>query len=464
MSASRARGLARLGLTVGVFAVIAVLFMGSKYGVIFGGIPSYPHYLQTVVPSAFEVIPGERMVAGGETVGEITKANVTKSGQAHIVMGLDNSVWPVPADTILTLRMGGTIKYTDRFINITKGRSGTVFQNNAVVPARQFIVPVEYGQLFDVFNKPTRAAMKSFFSNGGQTFSQAAQPFHSALNVAAPVLNQGAAVFRDLGYDQHALSTLVSSTAQVSDAVASSNPGIQTLIQSAANTFGSVAQESTSLKRLVQTTGRSLYVQGVLYYHVGRILYPLARLARNLEPGVNQLSQLATPLDQTLREVVNVEPTAVHTLTTVKTQGSTIDRLLTSARTTLLPELSAIGPLAAKELNCIRPYTPDIIGFLQGWSGFLGVGENSPKINFLHSYISILPLPNATPMNTAQAHTLLPALGTEYVGVPGTSWNQPWYQPQCGTTADVFNPAHDINNNTYDPVGSKLAPYPSTSK
>jgi phospholipid/cholesterol/gamma-HCH transport system substrate-binding protein len=377
-------------------------------------------------------------------------------------MGFDDSDWPIPTDSVLTLRMGGTIKFTDRFIDVAKGNASTYFNDNAVLPAKQFVVPEEYDQLFNVFNKPTRAALQTFMSNGGDTFERAAQPFRRALNVAAPTLDQATAVFKDLGYNQAALSTLVSSTAQVSDAVAAANPGLQTLIQSGANTFGTIAQESDYVKQLIASGGESLRIQGDLYYHIGHDLPRIAKLATALGPGVAQLNELAEPLDGTLHELVSVEPTAVHTLNTVKTQGPSIDRLLTSARTTLMPELSTLGPVAAKEVGCIRPFTPDIMGFLQGWSGFLGVGENSPHINFLHSYISVLPVPNATPINSVQATKLLPALGVENEGVPGTSWNQPWYQPQCNITADSFNPNDDPGNNTYDPLGTKLAPYPVT--
>jgi len=462
MPIERRRKLTKYSIITVLVVIFGVLFMNSSYGILFGVTQSYPHYIQTVVPSAYEVIPGERMVAAGETVGEITAANVTRTGQAHIVMGIDNNEWPIPADSVLTLRQGGTIKYTDRFINIAKGNTRTYFADNAYVPAKQFIVPVEYDQLFNVFNKPTRVAMESFFKNGGDTFTEAVKPLHAALNVASPALQQASAVFKDVGYDQQALSTLVSSTAEVSDAVQSSNPGLQTLLQSGANTFGLIAEESKNLGKLIDDGEPSLKTQGILYYHIGRTVPKLAKLAAKLAPGVTQLSGLATPLDYALREVVNIEPTAVHTLRTVATAGPRIDTLLTSARTTLMPELSALQPLASKELGCIRPYTPDIIGFLQGWGGFLGNGENKPKLDFLHSYISIFPLPNATPLNSVQLHKLLPGTGVEAEGIPGTSWNQPWYQPQCNITAKSLNPALDDNNNTYDPNGTKLVPYPTS--
>jgi hypothetical protein len=37
--------------------------------------------------------------------------------------------------------------------------------------------------------------------------------------------------------------------------------------------------------------------------------------------------------------------------------------------------------------------------------------------------------------------------------------NQPWYQPQCGLTADDLKVDHDSETGTFDPLGAKLVPY-----
>jgi ABC-type transporter Mla subunit MlaD len=369
-------------------------------------------------------------------------------------------VWPVPADSVLTLRMGGTIKYTDRFINVAKGHGGTYFADNGNVPAKQFIVPVEYDQLFNIFNAPTRGGLKRLFANGGPTFEQAAGPFHRALPLAPPVLTQATAVFNDLGSNQRALSTLVSSTAQISDAVAQATPGLQMLIQGAANTFATIASQSTALDKLLTTGEQDLYAVGHVTAHATDTLPHLAVLAQRLEPAVTQLDRLASPLNSALREVVNVEPTAVDTLTTVRQAAPTIDTLLSSARSKLFPQLAPVGNLGAKELDCIRPYTPDIVTFLQSWSGFLGVGENNPKVNFLHALVSFFPTPNTMPIDTQQFQKILPGLHVSTPGLPGTNWNQPWYQPQCNITANATNPAYDSGNGTFDPNASKTVPYP----
>jgi ABC-type transporter Mla subunit MlaD len=362
--------------------------------------------------------------------------------------------------------MGGTIKYTDRFINLTTGRSASAFANNATVPARQFIVPVEYGQLFDIFNKATRAGVQNLFAQGGPTLQQAAKPFHAALPLAPPVLDQGAAVFKDLGYDQLALSTLVSSTAQVSDAVASSNPGVQTLIQGAANTFRIVGAEGASLRHALASAAYAFHWLGTSLYHAGTVgpatFVHVAELSRRLNPGITELNALAPILVGTLRQLVNVEPTAVDTLLTVKQYGPRISTLLSAARTELLPQVTSISRQGAIELNCIRPYTPDIMNFLDTFGGF-GDGLNSPHVHMLHALVSVLPFPNAMPINSAQITQLLPNLHIANPQPPGMGWNQPWYQPQCGSTPSIDTAAGDSENGTFDPSGSKLVPFTTTT-
>lgn len=437
--------------------------MNSGYGIIFGAVPGYPHYIQTTVPSAFEAIAGERITAAGITVGEITRANITARGQAHIVMGLDKSVWPIPSDSVLALRMGGTIKYTDRYISIAKGRARSTFGEHATVPAKQFMVPVEYNELFNVFDKPTRAAMQTTFTNAGPTFSQAAPSFRKALDVAAPVVNQAAAVFHDVGYDQQALSTLVTSTAQLSNAVARSNPSLQALIEGAAHTFGTIASQSATLGEILDNGTQSLRISATAFAHVASDLPTLTKLLSRVKPGVTELDRLAQPLDGTLQELVNVEPTAVHTLRTVARGGPKIRELLVRARTQLMPQLGAVASQAADELTCIRPFTPDIVGIIGGWAGWQADGLNNPHVKLLHGMVSLMPFPNTMTINTAQLHQILPGLSIGLPQLPGEALNQPWPQPQCGMTLNDLSSAHDPENNTYDPNGSKLVPYPSTT-
>jgi ABC-type transporter Mla subunit MlaD len=453
---------------LGVVIVAGVLIWnsGDSELIIFGKSPPYQHYLQVTAPSAFESIPGERVTEGGIGVGTIVKTNVTKNAQAHLVLGIENDAWPVPKGSVFELRMGGTIKFTDRFISITKPASDSrgMYVDDESIPDSDFIVPVEYDTLFNVFNKPTRSSLHLLLDDLGPTVLRAAPPFRAALDVASPAVDQAVAVVQDLSYNQQALSTLVRSTANVSDAVAASDPGVRALITGAAETFGSLADESGELQHVISSAPAAFTDATRTLDHARGTLTSVARLADRIQPGVSQLHELAAPLDGTLHEVATIEPAAVRTLTTVVHAAPALETLLGHARTQLLPPLTSTAEQAAKELDCIRPYTPEIISFFTGWGAFFGDGISNPHVNILHAIVNLLPIPNTTPLDSEQVHQILPQMSIDFPQTPGEEWNQPWYQPQCGITANDSTPADDSEAHTFDPNDTKIIPYgPTTS-
>jgi ABC-type transporter Mla subunit MlaD len=451
MNVPNPRKVAEVALAAGVVAVLAVVITSG------GG---YPHYVQTVVPEATGIIPGERVVAAGLAVGQITSANVTRDGAAHVVMGIGDSAWPLPTDTVLTLRMGGTIKYTDRFIDVTRGHDSAVFPDRAYIPAKQFVTPVEYDTLFNTFDPSTRAGLKSFLDNAGPALTRAAPSLRQALADSAPALGQVSAVFSDLAYDQQALATLVRSTDQVVGAVASSNPGVQQLLQGAASTFTAVASQSHNLQTALSEAPQALQNAGHVTLHATSTLDNVAALSDRLNPGITQLRGLAAPLNSALRTVVSVAPDAIDTLTTVRRAAPSLDALLGRARTILMPRLGSIGKQAAKQVDCVRPYTPELFSLFSAWADFLGHGDN--KDTAMRGNFGPTAMTNFNTMNSAQLGKVLPGLAINYPQVPGGIVNQPWYQPQCAITSDSYNLASDPEANTFDPLGGKVIPYPSS--
>jgi phospholipid/cholesterol/gamma-HCH transport system substrate-binding protein len=453
--------LAKPALAAVVVALLVIAISGSGYAIIWGHTKSWGHHVSFTVPNAFEVIPGERVIAGGKTVGQITKAEVTPEGKAHLELGLDSTVWPLPTDSDFRLRMSGTIKRTDRFVQITPGKAHTVFGDHAQVPAAQFGVPVEYDELFNVFDRKTRNGLHSFFANGGPAIDNAAGPLHDALPVTPPVVNNGAAVFRDIGADTNALHTLVSSTAEVSDAVARSNPGVRELITGAANTFSALADRNRELVKIIHDAPQAFKIDGDMFAHGTTSVPRIAATAARLEPALTELDRLATPLNGALRELITIEPNAVDTFRTVGAAAPDLQNLLVSARTRLLPPLTSTAKQATTVLKCIRPYTPDAMAFLTGWANWMGTGFDNPHTTALHALVSLLPFPNQVPLTSAQMKQTFPDLGFEDIHPPGQGWDQPWYQPKCGATPAAQQAGNDPESGAYDASGSKSIPYDS---
>jgi ABC-type transporter Mla subunit MlaD len=453
---SPARTLAATGIVLALVAIAVIVFfddtnagLSIRLGL---GIPTGPgdHWIQTVVPEATGVIPGERVTAAAQTAGYVVSAKVTRHGDAHIVMDIDNSVWPLPRDSTLTLRMGGTIKYTDRYVSITKGHARQSLANGGHLPAGQFIVPVEYDSLFNTFDAPTRAGMSSLLDNAGQALPPAAAPLRRALADSAPALEQSDSVFQDLGYDTAALATLVSASNRVLGAVAQSNPGLKTLLTGAAETFGAVSSQDTALRQSIQQAPATLVATRDTLARADQTLNAAGRLTDTVAPGVSELRVIAQPLVHLLDTVKSVAPVATTTLNTVRGSAPSIDALLGTVRSPVLPRLQSIGRRGARQLGCIRPYTPEILGVFSTWASIWALGDSTGK--FLHVLHGPEPLPSDTPNDSGAEGKLLPTLQMDFPQVPGAAVDQPWYQPQCGITASSFNLADDPEASSFDPL------------
>jgi phospholipid/cholesterol/gamma-HCH transport system substrate-binding protein len=440
--------LVRVALVVAVL-VVAVVVIAS------GG--SGGHRVQVITPEAVGVIPGERMVAAGQTVGSITSTRVTPSGEAHLVMTIDDSAWPLPQDTTLTLKMGGTIQYTNRYIEINRGRSAVTIPDDGYLPSSQFTVPVEYDTVLNTFDAPTRAGLTRFFDDAGPALQAAEAPLRAALGPAAPAVEQADAVFRDLGFDTDALSTLVRATNDVVTSVANANPGLQQLLSGAGNTFAAVESQSQALQATLSEGPAWLIDVRHTLAHASRTLSQAAELTTRLAAGVTQLRRIAAPLDDVLREVVHVSPDAIATLSTIRGAGPNLDGLLSRATSPLLPRVASIGKQAATEVGCVRPYTPEILGTASTWGGYWGDGDL--KDTFLHGALGITAMTNAEVTNTGQFAKGDPALTMDFPQVPGEILDQPWFQPQCGITPKSLIPADDPDATGFDPNGLKEVPF-----
>jgi hypothetical protein len=127
-----------------------------------------------------------------------------------------------------------------------------------------------------------------------------------------------------------------------------------------------------------------------------------------------------------------------------------------------MPRLRSIGHQAAQQLNCIRPYTPDIIGAVSDWAGFWGLGDQQDT--FLHASLGPTVMTNENTETPAQLGAVFPGVHEDFPEVPGEDLNQPWYQPACGITARDLNLADDSEARAYDPgLDSKIVPFPTSN-
>jgi hypothetical protein len=94
---------------------------------------------------------------------------------------------------------------------------------------------------------------------------------------------------------------------------------------------------------------------------------------------------------------------------------------------------------------CLRPYAPEIAGFLTSWSS-IGAAYDA-QANYGRVLLQSFPFPNAMPASAAEVQRVIPGLGYALVRPPGFgAFADPggtWLQPQCGSGADGVDATKD---------------------
>jgi hypothetical protein len=243
-----------------------------------------------------------------------------------------------------------------KYVNITVGHSRTVFGNDAVMPATQTTVPVQFYQLLGTFNPPTRRASQDNLLDGGNILAGRGSAINDTL-AGLPTL---------LHYLAPVTSLLAAPSTHLTGFFDALNGFTATLAPVTAQTVGFIANMGTTFKalsadpRALEATiakspatlavgTRSLRVQRpflVSLTKLGHDLTPAAQELGRALPAVNGAIAAGTrtlartpPLDSRLQATL----VALRSLAQAPSTGVAINGL-TYTVNTLNPVIKYLGP------------------------------------------------------------------------------------------------------------------------
>ncbi len=419
---------------IGVVALIAVHALGS----------SKPQ--DTIVAnfqSATNLVSGANVTAGGVTVGSVG-AITLDNGLAAVALHITNpKVWPLRQGTRAEIRWGGTVSYSNRYVELLPGPAkDPVLANGARLPTQDTVTPVEFDQLFNVFNGPTRASLGSLIDNGASTFAHQAKALHTGVTKAAPALNSVSGVLQQLGEDPHALENLIFAGASTAGALRAQQPQLVSLVNDAADTFATIAGNARATQATLKQLAPALDSAQTALQRVNPTLTKLNRLVDEIKPGAVALKALASPLNSALTELTTVAPELNTTLVDVQRAAPRVTTLLDTAKPVLDSAKSTLNtaePIAA----CLLPYGPEASGFVENWESFLSGYNNAG--HYARALYQVFPALNDQTETPAQLVGGNPDIGYALIRPPGynAGTSSSWFQPQCGAGQDGLTAADD---------------------
>jgi len=341
-----------------VLVVILAVFLAYNAN---SGLPFVATYRLTAeVPNAASIVPGNEVRIGGVRVGlieDVVPIPEDDGGvKAGLVMKLDKSIEPLPVDSTVVIRARSALGL--KYLEIDRGDSDDGFAEGATIPVSQATPePVEYDELINTFDTPTRKAIKINLDEFGSTLAGRGPDLNEAIGLLKPLLPRLERVTRNLSSQDTNLAGFFDALEQSASAVA---PIAETQAQMFVNLDGALGafaevarpylQESISLTPpALEATTQDLPV-------IRPFIVNNRKFIQDLGPAAIALDKYGDTIEKALTVAVpaleaspqlneQLAPTAasLRTLADDQTSRTGINRL-TQLGENLGPPLRYIGP------------------------------------------------------------------------------------------------------------------------
>lgn len=443
MARERLARLAALGaLAIAVIVVVVVLFTSGS---------SYTLYAEFT--DAGQLVSGDLVTIAGHPVGSVGTPKLGQNGLAVIPLNISESgITPLRQGTTATIGQLSLTGVSNRFVSLNPG-GGAQIPSGGTLPATQTRGIVDLDTLLNSLTPQVRSSLQRLIKTGAYLMSGSTpQSLNQAIHYFNPALSQATALGSEIVADKFALDRLVSSTAQVSSALASRDADLAGAVTGTAATLREVASERAALEDSISRA------PGVLSQGTG-VLTDLNYALGVLNPTLKDLQPVAPRLTTLLRKVVPAAAGAIPLVEGVSALVPSAERALgelPSVISKAVPAINSLGaalPPITPILSGLRPYTPDAVaGFFGGVGGYaagyydanghyarlsplFGPGSSSGLLAVLNGVQSLLPEFNGTRFGLLAT---CPGGAVEPSPNGGNPWNNPDVLPAAGT---VCNPA-----------------------
>jgi phospholipid/cholesterol/gamma-HCH transport system substrate-binding protein len=355
-----ARGVALVALVAAVVVVGYVLLRNGD-----------THEYHVIFENAGQLVKGDQVQVGGRAIGTVKGIELTNDNQADVKISVDSAFAPLRDGTTALIRQTSLSGVANRYVTLTMAPSNAKrLDDGARIGAEKTTTPVDLDQLFDTLDKPTREALRKVlqgsatqYAGKGDLANQAAEYFNPALSTTRNLVNQ-------LTTDQDALSAFLANGAKVTQALASRSDDITSLVSNANSTAKAIGDERVALSSDLRQLPVTLRKANTTFVNLRSTLDDLDVLVDASKPATKDLAPLfralrplirdARPTIADLRTLIN-SPGANNDLTDLLNQAPALDAAATPAFKDGTEALRKSLP----DLNFIRPYTPELVGFLR---------------------------------------------------------------------------------------------------
>lgn len=318
-----------------------------------------------------QLVPGNQVLVAGQPVGTIDSIELTDNGEAEVEVSMDR---PITEGTTAQIRTTSLSGIANRYIALQMGPDPQAeLEEGTTLAADVTSAPVDIDQLFDIFDDPTRRALRDVIEGQATVYSGAEQEANKAYKFLAPGLDSTRRLLAELNSDQVAFEQFLVTGSRVLGAVAERRDDLSELTSNANQALGAIAAENASLDRTLAALPPAMRQANTTFVNLRATLDDLDPLVATTGRSTEDLA----PFLRELRPVAQKAVPVVNDLGLVFNRDGARNDLADAlqalpgsrrAASDAVPRAVAAMDQTQDEIQILRPYTPDLLGWLAGIS------------------------------------------------------------------------------------------------
>lgn len=421
------------------------------------GLPFVPTYdLSIKLPTGANLVPGNDVRIGGFRVGVISdlRPGVDNTGGQHksiaiVSVHLDKSIQPLSNDTRVVVRSRSALGL--KYIQLTPGTGIRTFQPGDTIPLRNAAKTVEFDDLLNTFDEPTRISSQAGLVGFGDALAGRGTSINTAIEAFNPFFQYLQPVMANLSNPSTQLDQFFRQIGNVTAQLAPVAHINAVVFTNMANTFSAFNRCPGCLQATIQENPVTQAAAIASFKVQNPFLDDFASLSRQLIPAAQELPVALPPLNSALAVGTPVLRSSVTLNNETKNVFASLDQLFRDPNTLLALQdlrdtLGVLKPL----INYVAPFQT-VCNYANYFTSGLGEHMSEGTTGGASERI-LLKLDNSTQTNR------LSDFGFRPVDVPANMNTHTAKDPLTGQAleaihAPAYPPAIDSQGNANCQVG-----------
>jgi phospholipid/cholesterol/gamma-HCH transport system substrate-binding protein len=403
MSSTKFFRVAAAAVVVGGGLLVTTAATGGDYDV------------SVVLDNASNVVEGGPVMVNGFEAGHVRSIHV-ENGKALVALALTRDFAPLHEGARIITGWKATL--SERRLEITDGpQTSASVPEGGMVPGEQ-PAAVELDDVLAALDEPTRAHLSSFVQRLNSTLAGREKNTAATLAAAGPALDALGRITQVVGSDEPAINDLVVRLNQMMAVLAKRDGEVRDVVGNLSAVTQDVAARREKLRGTLTELPPTLVALRGTMKGIRDVADDAVPLLKDLTPATAKLGPLARDLKPVMQDLRPLAADLRPALASANEVLQYTPGLLDGAHA-LLPQGETALNKSAQAVNYLRPYTPELTGYLSTWaSAFANYDANG-------NFARFVALGSATSVD-ANPGIIPPGLTDDPYPAPGGVVNQPW--------------------------------------